>query len=274
MKSTILAATALVSMMAVPTAAMAQTSFEIGRQTLLENGSAPATLRSTITGTATATGTHSLTCTFEWVTAEPTGTALEDFNGLSVHQSPSAIGNASAPVSGLVTLTYNGRINPKGMAVGDAMYQGSFNAVTVAAAAASPLSCPEGDTLTLGFRPEVPAVEGQDAIAAVTASDAIYGLKDDEECKARRRAQVDAERAATGNNGIGYAFGDHCPQITDTSNVIQAAVTGVEGREAIARVEGVPEVRAQTVTYRYVPTASFSQSGLTALVDGQTITAQ
>lgn len=279
MKSKILAATALISMIVVPSAAMAQTTFEIGRQTLLDNGSAPATLRSTLPGTATATGTHSLTCTLEWVSASPTDTALTDFNALSIDNNPSATGKASEPVVGSVTLTYNGRINPKGMAVGDAMYSGSFDSVAVAAAAASPLSCPNGDTLTLGFRERIPGDPGQEEVLAVIGKDALYGTKDDTACMAARKALVDAHNATVNKDEKdkhwGYAYGDHCPQLIDYTNVITAAVDPVEGKSFRAKVDEVPEVKAQTVTYRYAPSnASFSQSGLTVLVEGQTITAQ
>jgi hypothetical protein len=250
------------------TTAVASTPIEVGRQTLLDNGSAPATLRLNLTGAVTANGTHSLTCTLSWTGAAPTGTALDDFSALNVATSNSS--SSSAPVSGTVNLAYSGRINPKGMAVGDAIYTGSFSHGQSGNSNVSGLSCPTGATLTLGFRAAVPGSPGQDYVAPVAGKEAEYGRKQDTVCHAARKAVVDAIRAAGGNEG--YAYGEHCPDLIDYSNVISPAVVPVAGQDYIAPVQGAPEVAAQTVTYGYTPSYSFTQSGATVVVDGYTLT--
>jgi hypothetical protein len=264
-KIAILAGAALASTLAFAAPASAQTNIEVGRQTLLDNGAAPATLRLNLTGQATATGTHSLTCTLEYVGGAPTGTALEDFTALSIPTNPSANGNANETVSGQVSLQYTGRINPKGMAVGDAVYRGSFDAAAVAAAAPSPLLCPNGATVpNLGFRAAVPGTNGQDAVIGSDAVPAIYGTKKEEVCMAAAQA-----------NPHDDLIPGKCPDVPDLNNVIQAPRDAVIGRDAIPATNGTPQIDGVSVTYRYVPSnASFFQSGLTVLVEGQTVTVQ
>jgi hypothetical protein len=246
------------------TAASASTAIEVGRQTLLDNGSAPATLRMSLSGSVTANGTHSLTCTLSWTGAAPTGTALDDFNALNIAASSSS--SSSAPVSGgTVSLLYSGRINPKGMAVGDAIYNGSYSHGQTGNSNVSGLSCPNGATLSLGYRAAVAGNPGQPQIDAVSAQPATYEQMPEPVCKA----------AALADNGPGgtniLKVGD-CPKVDDLSKMLTPPVQAVPGQSYIAPTTGTPEVQAQSVTYSYTPSYSFSQTSLTVMVDGYSFT--
>jgi hypothetical protein len=283
-KIAILAATALASTLAFAAPASAQ-SIEVGRQTLLDNGSAPATLRTTLKAQVTSNGTHRLDCTLNAPTLT-TPSASEDFAALNVPTSSSETSNTPVNV-GEVILTYNGRINPKGMAVGDAMYAATLTPVAASSQSASGLSCPAARDVSVGFRAAVAGDPGQPFIAAVAADpgqpfiaavegkEAVYGTMPEPICKALALADAPGRQ---------HDKVSDCPKVPDLSNLISAAVEAVAGqayrapveavigqefRPAIQAVDAVP---AQTVTISYTPTYSFSQTNISVTVDGQNFT--
>jgi hypothetical protein len=253
-----LAATALASTLAFATPAAAQ-SIEVGRQTLLDNGSAPATLRLNLTAQVTANGTHTLTCALNQPVLT-TPSAMEDFAALGVQSS--IITNSTTPVTvGALTLTYGGRINPKGMAVGDAIYTGSATPVSSSSATASGLSCPQDRQVSVGARDAIPGHPGQPFIAAVPAVDPVYGTKKEEACMILAQADPKDD-----------LIPGKCPDVIDTSVIVTPGQEAVAGQEFIAAVADVPAVPAQSVTISYTPSYSFSQTNISVVVDGQTFT--
>lgn len=196
MKKIFLAAAAL-SALAVPTAAVAAT-VEIQRETFLDNGVAPTSLQKYETVNVSANGTvSSYQCALSWMGTAPTAAELASPAPGNTVPSMSVTGTTAAfsAVPGTLLLTYNGRINPQGMATGNAVYEGE-PVDTVISAGAVTLGCPLGGTVTLGY-------------VAPTAGTTVETM--DEVCKEARRAYVDS-LGGPGANGAeeGYAFGKHC----------------------------------------------------------------
>jgi hypothetical protein len=255
-KIAFLAATALAM---TSTMASAQ-AIEIGRQTLLDNGSAPSNLRLALKGAVTANGTHTLVC----VLNQPNFVAASGSSDFAALNVTSIITTTSGtPIGGKeIELAYTGRINPKGMAVGDAVYTGSFTPITSSTQELSNLSCPEERTVHVGYRAAVAGDPGQEAVQAVDGKEAIYDTMPEPVCKA----------AALADNGQGtnvLKVGD-CPKVPDYGKLLFAAVEPVEGQAYRPSTLGTPEVPDQAVTISYTPAYSFQQSGLVLQVDGQT----
>jgi hypothetical protein len=209
-------------------------SISVSRHVFLDGGLAGSSLLKTEVAQATVGATHSTLCTLSY--GGPSAPV-----GIDAAVPVSDSGSAS----GGVTLTAD-RVNPKGMAIGEAIYTGTFTAT----ASASNLSCAAGGTYE---------VITQEAQQGPLISEATTTSVQDEVCRAARKALVDANNADPANKNLGYAYGDHCPDIV-------TVVPAVYGSD-------IPEVK-QTFSYSYtLGTVSTTYSaGGTGTLDGVSFT--
>jgi hypothetical protein len=259
MKSKILAATALVSMMAVPTAAMAQTatfsSVSVSRQVLLDGGAIGSQLLRDETATLSTTGTVSATCALSWDgnRVDPTLAHLANENV-----------SASATVTGTTTMRAT-RVNPQGMAIGQAIYEGSWTTP----AATHNLSCPNGGSRT------VPAVYG-DPIPAVYGDPipAVYG--DPIPAVTEQQPEPVCKAFAQANPQDGFNVGRDCPKITVVITPAQpgALITPEQPGALITPAQPGPLITPEiTYTYSYtLGQVSLAATGGTGRIDGVSFT--
>lgn len=135
----------------------------VGRQVFLDGGLAGSSLLRNETAQVSVAATHSALCTLAYTGASaPAGVATSEMV------------SAGATASGMVVLTAD-RVNPKGMAIGEAVYTGTFTAT----APAANLSCPSGGTYELVT---------QEAQAGALISDAVMAEEPEPVCKEAAQA--------------------------------------------------------------------------------------
>jgi len=208
MKSMILAATALVLTSSMAAAA----PLSVSRQVLLDGGAVASGLRLEESVTVSALATTTGTCALTWgsngaPTTHPFATSV-----------PATTDTQTVSTS--VTMRAS-RVNPQGMAIGQAVYNGDWAPAAPSGVTATlQASCPNGGShqveLTPYIAPQLISAAQQGAII----TEATTTTTVDQPCHDARTAFVDAHNAVPGNKNMGYAYGQFCPDIVTSVDAV------------------------------------------------------